>query len=175
MIEESQMTYAQKLRLKWLPGITSDDESKIVAELLPQTSSSFEMATLALISDFCTDERAAIIDCYLEMFNVALAANDTAELGNLLVLADMDNNNIRILINTLKHIESGLYYEGIIAQSNFNYKTWLSEHKADTFMGAGHGVLLPIDKHKRLDVLLGLFKHISENSFEEFINECYSK
>lgn len=86
---------------------------------------------------------------------------------------DMDNN-IRILINTLKHIERGLYYKGIIAQSNFNYKTWISEHKADTFMGAGHGVLLPIDKQKRLDVLLGLFKHISENSFEEFINECYS-
>ncbi len=82
------LTYAQKLRLKWLPAITPEDDSKIVAELLPQTDSSFEMATLALISDFCTgEERAAIFDRYLEMFDAALSANDTAELGNLLSLA----------------------------------------------------------------------------------------
>ncbi len=87
------LTYAQKLRLKWLPALTPGNESKIVAELLPQTDSSFEMATLALISDFCTDEeRAAIFDRYLEMFDAALLANDTAELGNLLSLAAYWNN-----------------------------------------------------------------------------------
>ncbi len=82
------LTYAQKLRLKWLPAITPEDDSKIVAELLPQTYGSFEMATLALISDFCTDEeRAAIFGRYLELFDAALSANDTVELGNLLSLA----------------------------------------------------------------------------------------
>jgi len=94
IVDEPNLTYAQRLRLKWLPGITTEDESKIVAELLPQTNSSFEMATLALISDFCTDkERAVIIDRYLEMFNIALAANDIAELGNLLALAAYWNNS----------------------------------------------------------------------------------
>ncbi len=82
------LTYAQKFHLKWLPAITPEDYSKIVSELLPQTDSSFEMATLALISDFCiNEERAAIFDRYLEMFDAALLANDTAELGNLLSLA----------------------------------------------------------------------------------------
>ncbi len=81
------LTCAQKLRLKWLLNLIPDDDSKIVARLLPQTDSSFEMATLALISDFCTEEeRAAIFDRYLEMFDTALSANDTAELGNLLAL-----------------------------------------------------------------------------------------
>ncbi len=78
------LTYAQKLRLKWLPAITPEDDSKIVAELLPQTGSSFEMATLALISDFCTEEeRAAIFDRYLEMFDAAFSSDNTAELGSL--------------------------------------------------------------------------------------------
>ncbi len=88
------LTYAQKLRLKWLPSITPEDDSKIVVELLPQTDNSFEMATLALISDFCTDdERAAIFGRYIEMFNAALSADDTAELGSLLSLAACWNNS----------------------------------------------------------------------------------
>ncbi len=87
------LTCAQKLRLKWLPAITPEDDSKIVAELLPQTGSSFEMATLALISDFCTEEeRAAIFGRYLELFDAARSANDTAELGSLLALAAYWNN-----------------------------------------------------------------------------------
>jgi len=85
---EPNLTYAQRLRLKWLPALTPEDDSKIVAELLPKTDSSFEMATLALIFDFCTDkERAAVMDRYLELFDDALTAKDTAELGNLLTLA----------------------------------------------------------------------------------------
>jgi len=88
------LTYAQKLRQKWLPALTPEDDSKIVAELLPQTNSSFEMATLALITDFCTDEeRAAVFDRYLEMFNAAIASSNTAELGNLLALSAYWNSN----------------------------------------------------------------------------------
>ncbi len=88
------LTYAQKLRLKWLPAITPEDDSKIVAELLPQTDNSFEMATLALISDFCTDEeRAAIFDRFIELFDAALSTHDTAELGNLLALAAYWNHS----------------------------------------------------------------------------------
>ncbi len=87
------LTYVQKLRLKWLPNLTLEDYSKIVAELLPRTCSSFEMGTLALISDFCTDEeRAAIFDRYIEKFDAALSANGIAELGNLLSLAAYWNN-----------------------------------------------------------------------------------
>ncbi len=45
------------------------------------------------ISDFCTEkERAAIFDRYIEMFDAARSANDTAELGNLLALAAYWNN-----------------------------------------------------------------------------------
>ncbi len=96
------LTYAQKLRLKWLPGLTTENESKIVAKLLPQTDTSFEMATLALISDFCTDEeRATIFDRYIEMFDAALSANDTAEFGNLLSLAACWNSypSMRPILN----------------------------------------------------------------------------
>ncbi len=84
-------------RLKWLPAITPEDDSTIVAKLLPQIDGSFEMATLALISDFCTEEeRAAIFDRYLEMFDAALSADDTAELGNLLSLVAYWNNSLSI-------------------------------------------------------------------------------
>ncbi len=65
-----------------------------MAELLPQTDSSFEMATLALISDFCTDkERAAIFGRYIGMFDAARSANDTEELGHFLALATYWNSN----------------------------------------------------------------------------------
>jgi len=79
--------------LKWLPSLTPEDESINAAELLSQTNGSFEMATLALISDFCTDEeRTAVIDRYLEMFDAALSANNTAELGSLFALVAYWNN-----------------------------------------------------------------------------------
>ncbi len=92
--DEPNLTYAQKLRLKWLPGITLADESKIVAELLSHTIGSFEMSTIAQIIDFITDdERNAIIDRYIAMVDAAVASNDTAELGNLLALAAYWNSN----------------------------------------------------------------------------------
>lgn len=75
-----------------------------MAKLLPQTNGSFKMATLALNSDFCTDEkRAAIFDRPLELFDAALSANDTAELGNRLALSAYWNNFPSI---RLKHTEA---------------------------------------------------------------------
>lgn len=44
------LTYAQKLRLNWLPDIDPENESQTVADLLPQSDSYFEMAKLALLS-----------------------------------------------------------------------------------------------------------------------------
>lgn len=88
------LTYAQKLRLEWLPEITPQDDSKIVAELLSQADDSFVMGTIALIIDFITDEeRNAVIDRYIAMVDAAVASDDIAELGNLLVLAAYWNSN----------------------------------------------------------------------------------
>jgi len=82
------LTYAQRLRLKWLPGIKCEDDSRIVAELFSQANDSFVMGTIAQIFDFITDEdRNAVIDRYIAMVDAAIASNDTAELGKLLALA----------------------------------------------------------------------------------------
>lgn len=114
IVDKPNLTYAQELRLKWLPGITPENESKIVAELLPKTDSSFEMATLALISDFCTnEERAVIFDRYLEMFDAALVANDTTELGNLLALAAYWNSNPDVRQRLTKAANKGALIEDI--------------------------------------------------------------
>lgn len=86
--ELSDLTYAQKLRLDWLPNINSENESQIVADLLPQSTTSFEMATLALISDIITaEEREAVFNRYFGLFNASLSAGNLAELGKLLTLA----------------------------------------------------------------------------------------
>ena len=78
--------YAQKLRLDWLPNINSENESQIVADLLPQATSSFELTTL--ISDFITpEEREALLNGYFDMFDAALSAGNIAELGKLLTRA----------------------------------------------------------------------------------------
>ncbi len=88
------LTYAQKLRLDWLTNINSENESQIVADLLPQTISSFELATLALITDFITDEeREAVINRYFDLFDAALSAGNIAELGKLLTLAAYWNSD----------------------------------------------------------------------------------
>ena len=93
--DEPNLTYAQKLRLEWLPNINiEEDDSKIVAELLSRRTGSFEMSTIAQIIDFITDdERNAVIDRYIAMIDAAVASNDTAELGNLLALAAYWNSN----------------------------------------------------------------------------------
>ncbi len=92
--DRPDLTYAQKLRLQWLPGIDSEDDSKIVAELLPEANGSFVMGTIALLFDYITDdERNAVIDRYIAMVDAAIASNDTTELGNLLALAACWNSN----------------------------------------------------------------------------------
>ncbi len=86
--ELPNLTYAQKLRLDWLPDIGPENESQIVADLLPQADSSFELATLALIFDFITaEEREAVLDRYFDLFDTALTVGNVAELGKLLTLA----------------------------------------------------------------------------------------
>lgn len=88
------LTYAQKLRLDWIPNINSENESEIVAKLLPDANTAFEIATLALISNFITaEEREAVLNLYFNLFDKALSANDTTELGNLLTLAAYWNSN----------------------------------------------------------------------------------
>ncbi len=76
----SNLTYAQKLRLNWLPDINSENESEIVAKLLSEANTSFEMATLALIFE-------AVLDRYFDLFDAALTVGNVAELGKLLTLA----------------------------------------------------------------------------------------
>lgn len=92
--ELSNLTYAQKLRLDWIPTINSENESQIVAKLLPRANSTFDMATLALIIDYITDtERNAILNRYFDLFDTALLANNTTELGSLLSLAAYWNSD----------------------------------------------------------------------------------
>lgn len=86
--EMPNLIYAQKLLLDWLPDINPEKESEIVASLLPEANTSFEMATLALISDFITaEEREAVIDRYFDLFDATLTAGNVTELGKLLTLA----------------------------------------------------------------------------------------
>lgn len=86
--EIPNLNYVQKLRLDWLPDINSENESEIVAKLLPEANTSFEMATLALIFDFITaEEREAVLDRYFDLFDAALTVGNVAELGKLLTLA----------------------------------------------------------------------------------------
>lgn len=89
-----RLTYAQKLRLSWIPSITSENKSEIVAKLLPEANTAFEMATLALISDYITaEEREAVLNRYFYLLDTALSTNNTAELGNLLALAAYWNSD----------------------------------------------------------------------------------
>lgn len=94
------LTFAQKLRLQWLPGIDSEDYSKIVSELLSTIPHcgldevGFVMTTIAQIFDFISDEeRTAVIDRYIVIVNAAIATNNAAELSNLLALATYWNSN----------------------------------------------------------------------------------
>lgn len=86
--ELPNLTHAQKFRLNWLPDINSENESEIVAKLLPEANTSFEMATLTLIFDFITaEEREAVLDRYFDLLDAAFTVGNVAELGKLLTLA----------------------------------------------------------------------------------------
>lgn len=92
--ELPNLTYAQKLRLDWIPNINSENESKIVANMLPHATSSFEMETIGQISDVITaDEREVVFNRYFELFDAALAAGNVSELGKFLVLAAYWNSD----------------------------------------------------------------------------------
>jgi len=94
LLARPNLTYDQKLRLEWLPGIDLQDDSRIVAELLPRANDPFVMATIGMIIDYITDEeRTAVLDRYTAMVDAAVAAGDTAELGWLLALAACWNSN----------------------------------------------------------------------------------
>lgn len=57
------------------------------ADLLPQTTTSFEMATVVHIIDFITaEEREAVLNRHFYLFYPTLAANNTAEPANRLTL-----------------------------------------------------------------------------------------
>lgn len=86
------------------------------------------------------------------------------------------DNGIRKIINILENIDDGHYLQDIKNQfQDFDFDTWIEEHKSDGLLGSGHGILLPIDKDLRLLSLLGIFKIIQESSFENFLNRFYSE
>ncbi|MCM1296091.1 MAG: hypothetical protein NC311_11165 [Muribaculaceae bacterium] len=92
--ELPELTYAQKLRLDWIPNINSEDDSQIVADLLPTISPSrvdesvFDLETLTLISDSVTpSEREAIFNRFTELVKVAIVSKDTEAISGLLALA----------------------------------------------------------------------------------------
>lgn len=86
------------------------------------------------------------------------------------------DNGICKLLNILESIDDGAYISSIENSfSDFDLDDWISEHHSETFLGGGHGVLLPIDKDFRLLVLLKIFQAIRDKSFEEYINRCYSE
>lgn len=88
------LTYAQQLRLAWIPSTTSENESEIAAKLLPEANTSFEMATLALITDYVTDtEREAILNSYFTLLDAAITSGNTTEVANLLTISSYWNSN----------------------------------------------------------------------------------
>lgn len=92
--ETPTLTFAQKLRLDRILDIFPEEESQIMAYLLPQTQSAFEMAALAQISDFCTgEERSAILNRYFELYDAALQSENVEELTRLLTLAPYWNSD----------------------------------------------------------------------------------
>lgn len=92
--ELPDLTYSQQMRLDWIPSITAENESVIVAKLLPDANTAFEMGTLALITDYVSDqEREAILNRYFDLLDTAIAAGDTAEIGKLLALSADWNSN----------------------------------------------------------------------------------
>lgn len=94
------LTYSQKVRLDWIPNIEPENESQIVADLLPNISLSrmeesvFDLETLALISDGVTpSEREAIFNRFTEIVEASVASKDPKALPTLLGLAAYWNSD----------------------------------------------------------------------------------
>ncbi len=86
------------------------------------------------------------------------------------------DNSICKLLNILESIDEGRYINNIEkCFPDFELDEWISEHHPETFLGGGHGVLLPIDKNYRLFILLRIFQDIRDKSFEDYINRCYNE
>ena len=82
------LTYSQQLRLSWMFDMESANWKETIDRLLPQVSNAFDLATLADIEMFGTEEqRQRIMHLYTSRFDAALQTGDTAELGRLLSLA----------------------------------------------------------------------------------------
>lgn len=93
---QASLSYSQRLRLEWIPNINSENESQIVADLLPKAETAFDMETLALISDYVTPkEREAIFNRFTELLEAAIQqlttsttpTTSTTTLASLLTLA----------------------------------------------------------------------------------------
>lgn len=139
---EDGLTYAQQLRLAWIPSITSENESQIASELLRSlnednslqeqsaeamfsflSNSSFIMATLALITDYVTDqEREAILNRYFTLFDTAITSGNTPEVANLLTLSAYWNSNPFFRKRIKGHLEHSL-----IPHSSFQIELSLPE------------------------------------------------
>lgn len=88
MEDEPALTHSQRLRPAWMPGIDAADASAIARSLLPQVATAFDMATLALIRDFCDPaERQTIDNRYADMLSAAVAREDASEAGSLLAIS----------------------------------------------------------------------------------------
>ncbi len=82
------LTHSQQLRLSRMFDMESDDWQGTIDRLLPQACDAFDLATLADIGMFGTEEqRQSIMSLYTSLFDAALQAGDTSELGRLLSLA----------------------------------------------------------------------------------------
>ncbi len=106
--ETPGLTYAQKLRLEWITSSPSDDGPEIVATLLPEAKSTFEIATLAILADYLTDnERKVVTNRFVNLFNSADASSDTEELGKLLILTPfLDPQTLGKINDRLKKIST---------------------------------------------------------------------
>lgn len=97
------LTYAQQLRLDWILSDSSQSELEIADKILSCLSpagkageewTSFEMATVAPITDFVTDsERESILNRYFTLLDAAIANGSSAEVGHLLTLSADWNRN----------------------------------------------------------------------------------
>ena len=162
------LTYAQKLRLDWIPTITSENESEIVAKLLPEINTAFEMATIALIADYVTDtEREAILNRYFDLFDTALSTNNTTELGNLLTLAGYWNSDPllrkRIMEHTSQFLPCKRRSDGLTPHS-------LQEQSVDTITSLLIDLPLPekrvnfiaAEVYRQIDAITGKYDMIEE-------------
>ena len=132
------LTYSQRLRLGWIPNIETEKEAQIVTELLNSPSiptssllipnlddAVFDMATIAIISDYVTTKnRDSIFNRFAELVNAAVASNDAKALSSLLALAAYWNScprfreKIKDLTARLQLTNSSLLIPNSVARLN---------------------------------------------------------